>query len=302
MILDEVIDVINVTQNINSADVKHLISTEMISIDDNTGEVTWIAKKDDPGRYSDIRRLAEAHTLVHATGYLLNWLMPLNTFRKIPKLTILTFMFMGSTMYYYFNQLGLMWTTWYIEDGKEKEGIQDLSIVKDQIFSKIHVYEGKLNNDNDRVFSLSSTWWGNPHKDHKTVLNNAYNFFRHQHSAKGNDAGWCNYKKYDSSLNGYQRSFIPFNARATNKYGKRHYAAYLVNLHMNPGIVQWFRSIPGGQLEVNEDMYALSNMLQWIWRFAIRNGEDTYLYLPSKRMRDLFYDWQVGNDFGTLLK
>lgn len=32
-------------------------------------------------------------------------------------------------------------------------------------------------------------------------------------------------------------------------------------------------------------------MIQWIWRSAIRNGEEISLYLPSKRMRDLLTEW-----------
>jgi hypothetical protein len=32
-------------------------------------------------------------------------------------------------------------------------------------------------------------------------------------------------------------------------------------------------------------------MIQWIWRSAIRDGEEVYLYIPSKRMRTLLTDW-----------
>ena len=38
---------------------------------------------------------------------------------------------------------------------------------------------------------------------------------------------------------------------------------------------------------VDEDGYALSEMIQFIWRSAIRNNEPIYCYIPSKRMRDL---------------
>ena len=38
-------------------------------------------------------------------------------------------------------------------------------------------------------------------------------------------------------------------------------------------------------------MYALSTMLQWIWRSAIRRGEEIWLYVPSRRMRTLLKDW-----------
>lgn len=37
--------------------------------------------------------------------------------------------------------------------------------------------------------------------------------------------------------------------------------------------------------------WALSEMIQWIWRSAIRDGEDIYIYIPSERMRNLLSDW-----------
>ena len=43
--------------------------------------------------------------------------------------------------------------------------------------------------------------------------------------------------------------------------------------------------------ELDEDAYALSEMLQLIWRSRIRNGENINVYIPSKRMRDLFKEW-----------
>lgn len=40
-------------------------------------------------------------------------------------------------------------------------------------------------------------------------------------------------------------------------------------------------------IKLDEDGYALSEMLQFIWRSAIRNGEPIEIYIPSKRMREL---------------
>ena len=44
-------------------------------------------------------------------------------------------------------------------------------------------------------------------------------------------------------------------------------------------------------IEVDEDLYALSIMIQWIWRSAIRDGKDIYIYIPSRRMRNLLIKW-----------
>ena len=44
-------------------------------------------------------------------------------------------------------------------------------------------------------------------------------------------------------------------------------------------------------VKVDEDAYALSYMVQWIWRSAIRDGEEIWIYIPSKRMRTLLINW-----------
>ena len=47
------------------------------------------------------------------------------------------------------------------------------------------------------------------------------------------------------------------------------------------------------QKESNMDqtLYALSEMVQFIWRSRIREGKEIVLYIPSKRMRELLKEW-----------
>ena len=89
---------------------------------------------------------------------------------------------------------------------------------------------------------------------------------------------------------GYQskKCFAPINSRATNEYGDRKYVAYTINRYMKPMLKNFFM---GKGINVNEDKYALSEMLQFIFRSAIRNGEKINIYIPSKRMRELLLDW-----------
>ena len=78
------------------------------------------------------------------------------------------------------------------------------------------------------------------------------------------------------------------NSRATNEYRDRKYIAYTVNRFINPYMKAFFHS---KGIEVNEDKYALSEMLQFIFRSAIRCGESINIYIPSKRMRTLLKNW-----------
>ena len=57
---------------------------------------------------------------------------------------------------------------------------------------------------------------------------------------------------------------------------------------MHPAITQFFAQ---KGIKVDEDLYALSEMIQWIWRSQIRNGEKINIYIPSTRMRLLLKSW-----------
>lgn len=59
---------------------------------------------------------------------------------------------------------------------------------------------------------------------------------------------------------------------------------YVINRYLNPFYKHFFEQ---RDIEIDEDNYALSELLQWIWRSAIRNGEEINLYIPSQRMREL---------------
>ena len=66
------------------------------------------------------------------------------------------------------------------------------------------------------------------------------------------------------------------------------YLAYLVDVCPDPTIATWFRK-HGAPLD--KEQYALSQLIQWIWRSAIRDRNPIWLYIPSKRMRDMLTKW-----------
>lgn len=91
-----------------------------------------------------------------------------------------------------------------------------------------------------------------------------------------------------TNISGYSTACVPFNERATNQYRDRYVLAYMVNVYEHVIMKTWFQS-KGAKCD--DDQYALSTLLQWIWRSRIRDGKDIYLFLPSQRMRDLLKNW-----------
>ena len=87
---------------------------------------------------------------------------------------------------------------------------------------------------------------------------------------------------------GYTKGFLSYNIRATNAYRGRDHLAYCVNVFYNPLMKNYF--LDHG-VEVKENEYALGEMIQWIWRSAIRDGKEIWIYVPSRRMRELLKQW-----------
>ena len=115
--------------------------------------------------------------------------------------------------------------------------------------------------------------------------------------AKAGDVFWTTFKEKQKVMSGagYTKgvsedmpSFLPLNIRATNKYADYSLCMYTVNLYKNPVEVGYLRY---NGIRVNEDDFALSEMIQFIWRGCIRKGEPMKVLILSKRMRNLLENW-----------
>ena len=85
-----------------------------------------------------------------------------------------------------------------------------------------------------------------------------------------------------------ETTWVRFNERAVNDYDEIHNLAFLYNVFLFPEVKQVLQAF---DLEFNEDRYALYVLIQWVWRSAIRKGENIRLYVPSSRMRKILVDW-----------
>ena len=96
--------------------------------------------------------------------------------------------------------------------------------------------------------------------------------------------------KYVNKLKGkgYSKGWVECNARATNEYQHKTCCAYLVNKYYMPTLKNYFIS---NGVNVDEDTWALSELIQWLFRSRIRNKEPIDVYIPSSRMRKLLQDW-----------
>jgi len=82
-------------------------------------------------------------------------------------------------------------------------------------------------------------------------------------------------------------NWIANTTRGTNDYMHCSHLIYLYDQNINPVLARWL----GDSTQAFKDAYALTELIQWVWRSRVRRGEPVTLYLPSPRMRRLFEEW-----------
>jgi len=298
LILDEVMEVVSQV-NISSYDINLLIHNEQIVIDE-FGKVLWNKEKygDYKGKFEDLMVMALHDRLIMANKTLMLWMFPADIFSCFEEVYILTYMFDGQIMKYYYDLYNIKYEYLSVRKINGDFEFVEYNDDKSKLINLINISEDiKLNSIGNDKFALSYSWYDTALDSYLEVLKkNITNFFINKCKAKSKEVLWttflgdkdCIRKKLQNK--GYQsiNCFAPMNSRATNEYRDRKYIAYTVNRFINPYMKAFFNS---KGIEVNEDKYALSEMLQFIFRSAIRCGESINIYIPSKRMRNLLKNW-----------
>ena len=224
------------------------------------------------------------------------WALPPALINSFSDVLILTYLFDGQDIHHFLEMYNLPYKHIGVAKGVDgvyrfdDDGFHMPEYVQ-ELGQHIHIYDNpKMNSVGDSYFDLSMNWFT---KDHNVtqLKNNVYNYFRNVTGDALSDLRmWGTYDDAKSSIRGrgYSNKFVIFNEKATNKYRDRTVLVYAVNLFMNASQKRFYQKRGAN---VSDDIYALSNMVQWIWRSAIRDGGEIYIYIPSRRMRELLIDW-----------
>lgn len=298
LILDEVLNVIEPYDNIRNDDMKLLKESGCVTVDDD-GFVIWNKDKMDyDTKYNEIKILADNRSLIYINQKLLLWRYPPEMFTLFDKTYILTYLFESSILKNYFDLYQIEYKQKSIAEKDGEYHITDYFVPDTSIYiEKINIYDGKLNeNIYQKINGLSVTWYRAKinQENINQIKRNLYNYFSNILNAKAETIMWTTFKDYRSRLKGkgYSNQFVSYNCRSTNDYDDRFNLAYCVNVYLHPGITQFFKQ---RRINIDEDLYGLSEMIQWIWRSRIRKGEGINMYIPSIRMRNLLNAWMKMN-------
>jgi hypothetical protein len=291
LILDEVCDVIEQIP-LKKNDLSVILEYSHIDND----FLVWDDLEYD-GRYNDIKLMAMNKTLMVVNNTLLMWNFPVEVFKAFKSAYVMTYIFQCQIQKYYYDLHKIDYEYYTVEKHNNIYKLipyeQRKLIDKTGIKENIHILENDIINDvGEADYSLSASWFDRDKNKYlvATLKKNLYNYFRLKIKAKSDFIIWTTFKDYKIKLSGsgYTKSFLSCNSRATNEYKERDTLAYCINVFLNPMVKQFFNS---KNVSVMEDRYALSEMIQWVWRSAIRENKPINIYIPSKRMRELLKDW-----------
>lgn len=308
LVIDEALDCVDMYTGITKADLDLLLKEKMLYVETDTYRLRWNEK--DYGQYQGkfdlTRTLCNNGNLVYYKETTMLWEFPIEFLKVFHEVYILTYLFQGSAMANYLKadsaEITMLTVQGYTCDGVEPKLISyDLlneKEIKDIIRPLINIYEGSSNAVGDskpRANPLSSSWYkrANP-EDLNSLKSGLHNFFNNHIKSKSEDNAWTTFKDYKSKLTGkgYGKCFLPNNTRATNAFIEKKTAAYTCNTFYHPIIRNYFAE---RGVVVYEGIYALSEMLQFLWRFQIRRHDPISLYIPSERMRNLLKIWLRSN-------
>lgn len=335
LVIDEALDVFDRCTLLPEKEVKKLLRLSILTLQDDGitlnfdrerfGNSYVLEEGEDAvsdTHYEELAVLCDNNQILLVNGCVMLWEFSSEILKKFKKVFILTYLFEGREMSVYLKKHGLE----YVVERSGKGGKDIAHLVE-------IVEDDKLNAVGDNYFalSISKTKTGkrkryepirkgfasdelfnkamlkykryvesvdksseNADKTNDLLRRNLHTVFSTRWKAKANDRLFTCLAQNAPFISGknYRKNWLAYSTRATNLYMDTHHVAFMINVFMQPYIKQVCDST---DYQVDEDLVALSHLIQFVFRSALRKGEPIKVYIPSSRMRDLFKDYLNGD-------
>jgi hypothetical protein len=294
LIIDEVFDCVEAVHGISeSAFDRVYVGDGYATVDKITGRVTptqkWIelAEKVAPTIRLDLFRRAKQGSLykVDGQGFFVS-LVPVELFTSPRSCTVLTYLAEGSIMAGYLKRLGIRFVIDKEEDSCFKSRliqrleVKDIPALRDvqmTFTAQDRMKDKGAKKVSQSLKNLRSRELAGVQQDHIILSCNREKWLDSNDRPKGPFA-------LDSRL--AKVHWLSRTTRGTNRYRHCSHAIYLNDLRLNPSVKEWL-----GWTKDEEDAWALSELVQWMMRTRLREGEIVSLYLASPRMKALLDGW-----------
>lgn len=251
--------------------------------------------------FRDLFRIMKSRDVVRMNDpnkkFFFFWRFPEEMITAFDDVFILTYLFEGQGLHHFLKIYDLPFQ--YIGIAHPNDTEYRFSDTENYIPSyvydlpnKIHILENeRMNHIGERYHALSLSWFSRCPELVSKLKNNMYNYYNNMTPKVPAECRmWSTYESVRSKIKGkgYTKGFLSFNTKATNRFKNRTRLAYSINIFMNVGQKLFYKDFG---VDADDNIYALSVMVQWIWRSAIRDGAEIDLYIPSRRMRVMLQNW-----------
>jgi len=218
------------------------------------------------------------------------WVMPKELFTHCLSITVLTFLSEDSPFCMYFKQQGISYSierSHNLEREFKQNAKSNLTLMN----------SGPLKT---MKLSYSAQKRGLNIKSYTTKIQNSLKNIRSR-QLKGVSPenilitclkdGWGDKEKSGPFRKNSKLScakWTPNTTRGTNLYRNCSHLIYLYEQNLNPSVSRWLGI---KDTKKHNDAYALSELVQWVWRSRIRDQRPISLCLPSNRMTSLLMNW-----------
>lgn len=299
IIIDEEITVFEQDNSISYGDVMLTVDSGHV-VEEKPGYFVRTSKEYGGDKLYKMFRMMESRPLIRIgkkkNDKMWYWVYPKEFLESADEVIVLTYLFHNSEMDLFLQMNNIEYT--YIGVHKSDDGKYEFTDHPDYIpdyvstlKDKIHILEDKkLNAIGDGKHDLSMNWYKTHEDDVGKLRANIWNYFNRKTNSVPERRLCGTYNSYWGKIRGkgFWNSDLAFSIKATNKYRDKNTLVYPVNLFPNGHVVTFYKN---SGYDFDKDRYALSIMIQWIWRSAIRDGLDINIYIPSKRMRNLLKNW-----------
>jgi hypothetical protein len=279
---------------------------------DSTRRIVWTGGSDygdlsarllgtdrDGGYFVNLKEACDSGTVLLSTDdekletspiISLLWTIKVENFTAFATTTILTFMFEASYLCAFLR----MQNVGPIVYDRQLDPRQEQ--IRTEISRLITIYRGRynhLNEEFDRRTSLSVNWFYRELRKPKAgavrdLASALRGFLEYHMKVRKGSYIWTTFLSVRDFLGSkrFGDGFLPCNMRATNDYRDRDVVAYLANRFLNPNTRKLL-----GNPSFSDDDYALAEMIQFIFRSAVRDGNQITVFIPNQRMRQLLVNW-----------
>lgn len=300
LILDEVLNVIEQIE-LRKDDLKLLKNANAIEFEeqqDGLMRVLWKEYSYDDTQFNRLMNLLKNKQVISFEDKYLIRTFPPAYFEVFSDVFVLTYLFRGQIFKAYCDLYNIKIRYLSVKSiSNEKFELvpyKDRTIHdKTSLQKLINIHESKLNDVGTKMNALSVSWLSNSKYSKKTkqLRNHIYNYLTNKiKEAVVENSMWTTSRGKDDVVyeklvpKSFKDSYVSVVERATNDYKHKFNLVYAINRYMNPIEKRYFIS---KGVKIDEDVWALSEMIQWIWRSRIREGKSINIYVPSSRMRKL---------------